>query len=129
MLTTLRTGLGLGPTLLLPVPLPVIRLAARIGDRTRRGALSTETLGMLLRGNAGSAAVVAEVLGRPPRAVDQLISPQSAPALRLQAIWSWLRPLLVVSIALMWILAGWVSWVYAHGYGLSLLQGLASTGR
>jgi len=39
-------------------------------------------------------------------------------------VWQWLRPLLLGSIALMWITAGIVSWLYARDAGLALLDRL-----
>lgn len=124
VLATLRRALGLAPTCMLPVPLPIIRLAAWMGDLTGRGPLSTETLGMLLRGNVGSPEAVTAVLGGPPLGLDAFVSDRRVRSLCREAVWFWLRPLLAVGLGLMWILAGWVSWVSSREYGLSLLQAL-----
>ena len=124
LLATYRRGLGLGSTAMFPVPLPLMRLAARVGDMMKRSTLSTETLGMLLRGNTAPADAISGVLGRPPRAPEAFIGPAIATALRMQAVWSWLRGILVVTIAITWVAAGLVSWFYARDYGLALLQAL-----
>lgn len=127
MLATYRKGLGLSPALMLPLPVPLMRLVARIGDVTHIGSLSTETLAMLLRGNTAPGDRIAALLGHSPRSPDALIEAADSSALKLQVIWSWVRPLLLVSLAVMWLASGLVSWFYAHAYGLDLLGSLGLT--
>jgi uncharacterized protein YbjT (DUF2867 family) len=124
MLCHYRAGMRLAHTALLPVPIPLIRLAARCGDVLKSGALSTETLAMLLRGNAGDVRETNAILGHAPRPVDEFIRQNEADILRTRAVWPWLRPLLLASIAVMWIAAGAVSWVFARDQGLALLGAL-----
>jgi len=124
MLHSYRAGLGLGKTVFLPTPLPLIRLGAKFGDVVQSGALSTETLDMLLRGNTGDATAVTAILGRPPRPLQAFIAPTESRSMRTDAVCQWLRPLLLGSIALMWITAGIVSWLYARDAGLALLDRL-----
>ena len=124
MLATYRTALGLGPIRTLGTPLPLMHLAARIGDVIHAGALSTETLDMLLRGNAASAQATTAILGQAPRALSEFIPLQQARSLRLQVVATWLRPVLLISIAAMWIGAGAVSWFSARDQGIALLEKL-----
>ena len=124
MLLSYRKGMGLGKPAFLPTPLPLIRLGAKFGDVVQSGALSTETLDMLLRGNTGDAAAVTSILGRPPRALHDFIAPSESRQLRTDAVFLWLRPLLLAGLALMWITAGIVSWLYAGDAGLALLARL-----
>lgn len=124
MLRSYRSGMGLGQAVFLPTPLPLIRLAAKFGDVVKSGALSTETLDMLLRGNTGDVHAVTALLGRAPRAVDDFIAPAERSLFRIHAVFHWLRPLLLGSIALMWILAGIMSWLSAEQQGLALLARL-----
>lgn len=124
MLAGYRRALGLRPTFFVPIPLALIRPAARIGDVVKVGALSTETLTMLLRHNVGNPRQIASVLGRSPRALSEFISPPFAAVLRMRALGSWLRPLLYLAIAFMWISAGLVSWFSAKQQGLILLGAL-----
>ena len=124
MLATYRSALGLGPIRTLGTPLPLMRLAARVGDVIHAGALSTETLDMLLRGNAASAQATTAILGQAPRALSEFIPLQQARSLRLQVVASWLRPVLLISIAAMWIGAGAVSWFSARDQGIALLEKL-----
>lgn len=124
MLRAYRRALGLAATVTLPIPLVLMRMAARWGDATRSGALSSETLGMLLQHNVAAPDMTQKLLGRAPRPLQRFIPPASAPSLRAKALWSWLRPLLLVAIAAMWIAAGVVSWVSARAEGLALLSAL-----
>ncbi len=124
MLNHYRQLLGLGKALTVPVPLALIRLAARVGDVLKSGALSTETLHMLLNGNTGSVQTAHEILGYLPRTLKDFVPPDEADSLRMGAVWSWVRPALLASIAIMWITAGLVSWTYAHDHGVALLTKL-----
>lgn len=124
LLSIYRAAMGLGRLRTISIPLPWMRFAARIGDLIHAGALSSETLDMLLRGNTASAAAMTQLLGRPPRAATEFVSARDAPILRLHALASWLRPVVLTSLALMWIGAAAVSWIYAKDEGIELLQHL-----
>lgn len=124
MLDSYRKGMGLRNAVFLPTPLDLIRLVAKFGDVVKSGALSTETLDMLLRGNTGNASAVSSILGRPPRALQDFIAANESRQLRSDSVLQWLRPILLGSIAIMWITAGIVSWVYAANSGLALLARL-----
>ena len=124
MLSIYRAGMGLGPLRTLGTPLPLMRLASRVGDVIHAGALSTETLEMLLRGNTASARSISLILGHAPHALNEFIPAQQARTLQLQALESWLRPLMLISIAAMWIGAGAVSWLFARAEGIALLEKL-----
>lgn len=124
MLAAYRAAMGMGPIRTLSTPMPLMRLVARIGDVIRAGALSTETLDMLLRGNTASAQAISAILGQAPRALSDFIPAQQARTYRLQALGAWLRPLVLASIAAMWIGAGLVSWFFARDESLVLLEKL-----
>ncbi|BAV34916.1 NAD-dependent dehydratase [Sulfuricaulis limicola] len=121
MLSVYRGLLGLGKTFMIPIPLALIRPVARVGDVLKSGALSTETLHMLLNGNTGSVQATHEILGYFPRALQDFIPPEEAEFLRMNAVWSWVHPMLLAGIAIMWAAAGVVSWIYARDHGLALL--------
>lgn len=121
MLSAYRKSLGLGKAFVLPLPLALIRLAARVGDVLKSNALSTETLHMLLNGNTGSVQAARETLGHLPRAQEDFIPPAEIDSLRIDAVWSWVHPMLLAGIAVMWVVAGLVSWIYAQDYSLDLL--------
>jgi uncharacterized protein YbjT (DUF2867 family) len=127
MLAVYRRGLGLGRPLMLPVPLALIRLGSWLGDLRGHGALSTETLDMLLRGNTAAVDATRAILGRSPRSIADFVPRDMAEPLRAQAIWSWWRPALALTLGFMWIAAGLVSWFVEGELGLGLLRRLGFT--
>lgn len=127
LLRAYRQALGLGPARFLSVPMTFMGVAGRVGDITRHAVLGSETLAMLQRGNIGSPLRLARILRRPPRALAEFIPAGQATAARCSALASWLRPLLRVTLAVMWIAAGMVSAVFAQDTGLALLGTLGLT--
>ena len=100
-LAALRRGLGLGNTLFIRIPQALTAFAARF----RRGFLDPDALAMLERGNTAETAPFAAILARPPRAADTF----ATPAMRRDASFGWLAPLLRVALAFMWLAAALVS--------------------
>ncbi len=124
MLAGYRRAMGMGRAWLFPVPLMLIHIAARLGDILKSGALSTETLRMLLNGNTAPVAATRNILGRPPRSLSEFIEPADSAALRRAAVWSWIRPLALLSLAGVWLAAGIVSWVFFREQGVATLAKL-----
>lgn len=109
-LLTLRAAMQLPPAACMAVPMPLMRIAARIGTHLPGVLLDTDTLQMLERGNAEASDDMARVLGRRPRDYAGFIrSGFERDALRRRALLGWLLPLLRVSIALVWLVTAWVS--------------------
>jgi uncharacterized protein YbjT (DUF2867 family) len=108
-LAGLRRGLGLPPAWRVAVPLPLIRLAARWGDRRPDALLDSAAWQMLQRGNTADAGDIAQLLGQPPRPLPRFIEAGQREALRLQSQFAWLQPLLRVALAAVWIATGLVS--------------------
>jgi uncharacterized protein YbjT (DUF2867 family) len=108
-LSTLRTTIGLGRARFLPMPMPLVRMGAKLGSALPGGLLDPETLQMLERGNTADASAIQEILGRPPRSAAEFIGREQVPSFRLRAQLDWLLPMLSVSIALVWIITGIVS--------------------
>jgi hypothetical protein len=108
-LSVLRDAMGLGGEYFLPVPMSLMRLAARVGKILPGSLLDPETLNMLERGNTASAVPTARLLGREPHRAENFIALAERPAVRTQAKLNWLLPVLRVSIALVWIVTGIVS--------------------
>lgn len=126
-LSTLRRAMGTGKALVLPVPMMLARTAARIAQAVPGSILDTETLQMLERGNTASAAAITRLLGRPPRGAGSFIPPCSA--MRTEAQLNWLLPMLRVSIALVWIVTGIVSFgLYPVAESYALLARVGITG-
>jgi uncharacterized protein YbjT (DUF2867 family) len=124
MLAGYRRAMGMGRALLFHMPLILIRFAARMGDFLKSSALSTETLCMLLNGNTAPVAATHNILGKPPRSLREFIEPGDAAVLRRAAVWSWIRPLALVTLASVWLAAGVVSWVFFREQGVSTLTKL-----
>lgn len=108
-LQSLRTALGLPPARTVTVPAAAMALAARIGDRLPALPFDRAAWQMLQRGNAAPVDGTAALLGRSPRAATGFIAADHAPAERAAARLSWTLPLLRLSIALVWIVTGIVS--------------------
>jgi uncharacterized protein YbjT (DUF2867 family) len=128
-LARLRHALGAGTAHFLPVPMPIVRAAARLGSALPGVMLDPETLQMLERGNTASAAPLHRLLGRPPRAPDDFIAGRNREALRTRARLDWLLPLLALSVAAVWIVTGIVSLgLYPVADSYALLARVGVTG-
>ena len=128
-LATLRNAMGFGRAYFLPIPMPLVRIAAQAGKILPGSLLDPETLQMLERGNTASAAQIKKLLGREPRRAEDFVRKSDAPAARLQARLSWLLPILRVSIALVWIVTGIVSLgLYPVADSYALLARVGITG-
>lgn len=108
-IAALREAMGAGSARFLPIPIGLVRIAAKAGKLLPGALLDPETLAMLERGNTGDAGPLTALLGRPPRGVRQFIAPSEAATLRQQAKLIWLLPMLRLCIALVWIITGIVS--------------------
>lgn len=121
-LRVLRTSMRLRPALVVPVPLAVARLAARVAGISRRSTLDSDTFRMLERGNTADPSAMAGLIGRQPRSVDRFIDAGDAEAARRNAELRWLLPVLRASIAIVWIVTGLLSFgIYPVEDSLSLL--------
>ena len=121
-LISLRTSLGLRPARTFSVPRALMAAAARIGDFLPSAFLSRETLGMLERSNVGDPAALTRLLGRQPMPVSAFVHPASQSLARRDAVLGWIAPLLRLSVAFMWLIAGVVSLGPQSGEGLALLR-------
>ncbi len=108
-LARLRRAFGFGRARFLAIPRAWVALAARIGDRLPRAMLDSETFGMLERGNVADPAALEKLLGRKPRAVADFVSPPERESRRAGAALGWLLPLMRLTVAALWIIAGVVS--------------------
>lgn len=106
----LRRAMGFTrPARFVSIPMPAMRMVARIGSHLPGSFLDDETLDMLQRGNTADAAPMHALLGHEPRAPDQFVPNRYANAVAVQARMRWLLPMLRWSIALVWIITGLVS--------------------
>lgn len=101
-----RSWLGLAPVPTLTIPMPVMRVAARIADLAGGGPLGTASLRQLEVGNAGreAATTFADKIGFTPRRMDDMLARRPA---QTQDLWHarlyFLRPLLRTILILLWL--------------------------
>jgi uncharacterized protein YbjT (DUF2867 family) len=109
LLGELRAAMSLRPARFMPIPMPLMHFAARVGELSVRSPLDRETLSMLDAGNVGDPSMARLFLHRPPRPPAQFIGPRAGAAALLQARTIWLLPLLRISIAAVWLWTAIVS--------------------
>ncbi len=128
-LTALRRTLGLPPTRILPLPMALLQTVASLGEQLHLPLLSREALEMLKRGNAASTETITRLLGRPPRPTSEFIPADWRVAARRSAQLTWLRPLLRLALAFVWLIAGIVSLgIYPQEQSYALLAATGITG-
>lgn len=108
-LAVLRESLHLRPAPTFEVPAWAMDAAAKAGDRFRNALFDSSAWRMLQQGNTASPDDVAALLERPPRPCRQFIDAGWQEPLRLQAQMGWLTALLRLSLAIVWLLTGFVS--------------------
>jgi uncharacterized protein YbjT (DUF2867 family) len=122
LLLELRAAMHLGRTLVMSIPLPLMRLGARIAELSPRSLLDRDTLSMLQAGNVADPSETQQLLGYSARDVKAFVDPYRASAVAQQAQLQWLLPMLRVAIALVWIWTGIVSLgLYPREQSLDLL--------
>lgn len=128
-LARLRSTLGLGRALVMPVPMPLMRGLAWLTGRLPGGLLDPPTLAMLERGNTGDVTDTRTLLGRAPRPVEAFYGPQQAHQAGPAVVLRWLLPLLRYSVAAVWIVTGLLSFgLYPVADSLALLARLGLHG-
>ncbi|MDB5745933.1 MAG: short chain dehydrogenase [Massilia sp.] len=106
-LARLRGAMGMGRLRVLPLPGALARLMAKFGRWLPGGLLDEEALRMLDRGNTGDPTVIARLLGRPLKTIEEFVTDPQAE--RTLAKLSWLLPTLRWSIVAVWIATAIVS--------------------
>jgi uncharacterized protein YbjT (DUF2867 family) len=108
-LQILRASMGMKRPIFLPIPLALMRIAARAGRFLPGSLLDDETFQMLVRGNTTQDESAAALLHRPMKAPEDFIKPSNAAAVRQRAQLGWLLPVMRFSIAIVWLVTGIVS--------------------
>ncbi|MGE4247125.1 MAG: SDR family oxidoreductase, partial [Parvibaculaceae bacterium] len=102
-----RGWLGLKPAPVLEMPLPLVRLASRLGDVFGTGALTSTSLAQIEFGNASDPHAFTQATGIRPRAMAEALAQEPAgPAELWQARLLLLRPLVRAALALLWLISG-----------------------
>jgi len=119
-LAVLRSVAGAPRGGFLPVPMPLVRLATRLGALLPGSLMSADALAMLERGNVAPTDRFERLLGRAPRALREM--PVDSEGFGTRAKLMWLLPLLRASIAAVWIWTAIVSaGLYPRALSLDLL--------
>jgi uncharacterized protein YbjT (DUF2867 family) len=106
ILIDLRRWLGLAPGRLVEVPQSMIRLAAKLGD-IFGGPVNSTALSQMAFGNDGPIESFTPATGiKPRRWRDELLARPAQTQDRWHARLYFIRPLLRVTLALMWLLSG-----------------------
>jgi uncharacterized protein YbjT (DUF2867 family) len=123
ILKTLRQWLGLRPTVTLRIPLGLVWAIAKLGQVMRWQFVHPAAVSMLCRGNVADPTPFARVLERAPQTFTHAFQERPSQAAdRRQASLYFLRPMLRLSIASVWLIAGVISlWVYPREASESLL--------
>ncbi|WP_133501574.1 NAD(P)H-binding protein [Cognatilysobacter terrigena] len=126
-LATLRRQLGLGRLRVVPVPMPLVRLSARVMQHVPGSLVEPETIAMLERGNCAPPDGIMQLLGRAPRSMQTFVPPALGAMTRADAVLRWALPLLRVSIAAVFIVTGLLSlglYPVADSYALLARSGV-----
>ena len=122
LLLELRAAMRLDRTIVISIPMSLMRIGARIAELSPRSLLDRETLSMLEVGNVANPDETTHLLGRCPRDVTSFIEAERASSVARQAQLEWLLPMLRVAIAIVWIWTGIVSLgLYPREESLDLL--------
>jgi len=106
----LRRSMGIrAPARFLYVPMPLMRAMAQVGKWVSDSPLDPDTFAMLERGNAAPMDDTRAILGRAPRSVEAFVPAAARSDAAQAARLRWLAPILRVSVALVWLIAGVVS--------------------
>ncbi|MGE0230387.1 MAG: SDR family oxidoreductase [Flavobacteriaceae bacterium] len=121
-----RQWLGLGSARFVSVPMPLMHLLARIGDRFGAGPVSRNSLVQMIAGNAGNGAAFAAAIGFLPRSLaDALRDDPAGVQDRWHARLFFLPPLLRAVLALTWIASALLGWLSGTAYTRELVDALS----
>lgn len=126
ILGKLRRWLGFAEARILRVPLPLVRIFARLGDWLGITSFNTTALRQLQYGNTGNTAGWMEATGFRPAGMDAWL--QREPS-HVQDRWHarlfFLRPLTRLILAVLWLLSGLIALTAGHDAALRLLADTA----
>lgn len=107
LLSRYRTWLGFPAVSFLSIPMPLMTMMARLGDRTGGGPIASNTLAQLTAGNEGDGKSFAEAIGFEPRSLAMLFAQDPAEVQdRWHARLFFLAPALKIALVSMWLLSG-----------------------
>ncbi len=129
ILLRLRAWLGFPPAPTLPIPMPIVRAVARLGDWLGGGPINTTALNQLEYGNAAPAGAFIDALGIEPRSMAAALAARPS---QVQDRWHarlfFLRPLLRWTLGGFWLLSGLIGLIAPAGAILGHATALGLTG-
>ncbi len=130
LIAVVGTWLDLPPRPAVPLPGLLLRAAGRCGDLVGTGAVTSDSLAMLRRGNTGDAGPLTALLGRSPRPVGEALATTPATqADRWHARLLPIRPVLRLTLAVLWLVTAAVSFgLYPLDDSRALLAAVGLTG-
>lgn len=132
VLRALRGWLGLRPAPVIPLPLVVGALVARVADALAwlewRSPLRSATLGQLAAGVVGDATEAPRLLGLQPKSLAELLAQQPSGAQeRWFARLYFVKPLMLATLAMFWIGSGLVGLARLEAATAVLVRGGVSS--
>ena len=122
MIATYRGWLGLAPARFLSVPKLLINIAARLGDWFGSGPITTTSVKQLEHGTQSDAAAFERAVGFKPLAMQQaLMHTPSGTGDLWHARFYLLRPVVRVSLIILWLLSAISGLVAPAGFAESIL--------
>lgn len=104
LLRRYRAWLGFGVARIVAIPMPLMRLFARLGDLAGSGPIATNSLVQMIAGNAGDSARFAAAIGFQPRSLDAALAERPA---QVQDRWHarlfFLAPAIRAVLVLLWL--------------------------
>ncbi len=129
ILLRLRAWLGIPPVPMMSIPMPIIRVVARLGDWLGGGPINSTALRQLEYGNAAPAGPFIEALGIEPRSMAAALAARPS---QLQDRWHarlyFIRPLLRWSLGLTWLLSGMIGLIAPPGAIAPYIESLGVPG-
>ena len=127
LLERYRAWLGFGAARFLRVPMPLMRLFARMGDLAGAGPIASNRLAQLVAGNAGDSGAFAEAIEFRPRSLAE--TQRDRPA-QVQDRWHarlyFLAPLVKAMLVLLWLGSALLGLVYGAAPTADLLRALGA---
>lgn len=127
MMARYRRWLGFGHARLVPVPMPVMRALARVGDLAGSGPVSTNSLEQIAAGNAADGAAFAQAVGFRPRSLDNMMRDRAAGVQdRWHARLFFLAPAIRWGLALLWLVSALLGLFSARAQTLEVLAAIGA---
>ena len=125
LLTRYRRWLGFGDAHFIGVPMPLMWLMAKIGDKVGDGPVATNSLVQMIAGNAGDSDHFRKAIGFRPLSLDEALDGRPA---QVQDRWHarlfFLAPLLKAVLVFMWLASAWLGLYHGTAQSEALVQNL-----